>query len=99
MITAGLVVPVSAPVIAVPGVNVNVAVVAEAFAPEVRVIVGPVTVPVIKGNDPAAPVSTVTMGLADTSAVVAEAMVFTAACGAVVVVNLLRVKTDDPDVG
>ena len=99
MMTAGLVVPVSAPVIAVPGVNVNVAVVAEAFNPDVRATEGPVTAPVIKGNDPEAPVSTGTMGVADTSAVVADAMLVTAACGAAGVVNLVRVKTAAAVVG
>ena len=99
MMTAGLDEPVFAPVIAVPGVNVNVAVVAEAFNPEVSATEGPINAPVIKGNDPAAPISTGTMGFANTLAVVADAMLVTAACGAVGVVNLVRVKTDCAVVG
>ena len=99
MMTAGLDEPVFAPVIAVPGVNVNVAVVAEAFNPEVSATEGPFNAPVIKGNDPAAPISTGTMGFADSSAVVADAMLVTGACGAVGVVNLVRVKTDDAAAG
>ncbi len=58
-----------------------------------------VTALVIKGKDPAAPISTGTMGVADTSAVVADAMLFTAACGAAGVVNLVRAKTDAAVVG
>ncbi len=64
--------------------NVNVAVVAEALAPDVRATEGPVTALVIKGKDPAAPISKGTMGIADTSAVMADAMLFiTTAAGAV----------------
>ena len=45
-------------------------------------------------NVPAVPVSTVTMGLADTSAAVADAMFVKAACPSVGVRNLVRVKTE-----
>ena len=58
MMRAGLVVPVSAPVIAVFGLNVKWAVVAVPFASEVSVIARDI---VIAGNVPAVPVSTVTM--------------------------------------
>ena len=58
-----------------------------------------VTALVIKGNDSSPPISTGTMGVDDTSAVMADAMLFTAACGAAGVVNVVRVKTDDAVVG
>ena len=91
MMRAGLVVPVSAPVIAVFGLNVNWAVVAVPLASEVSVIARDI---VIAGNVPPVPASTVTMGLADASAVVADAMFVKAFCALVGVRNLVRVKTE-----
>ena len=49
---------------------------------------------VMAGNVPPVPVSTVTMGLADASAVVADAMFVKAFCALVGVRNLVRVKTE-----
>jgi hypothetical protein len=49
---------------------------------------------VIAGNVPPVPASTVTMGLADASAVVADAMFVKAFCALVGVRNLVRVKTE-----
>ena len=89
MMRAGLVVPVSAPVIAVFGLNVNWAVVAVPLASEVSVIARDI---VIAGNSPVVVVSMMTGLSADILFEVPAAMFVKAACPLAGLVNFVMVK-------